>query len=220
MAVRRAGLVPAQRCFSMFITITEAAAVLCQFIQHTDPRFPLIYFTVVSGVLFGAAAAVTVAGRQKGLDIIRIAAAVGVSLSAVVFTLVIAPASPSGTWFQPWDDAWVRTATALFHGVAPLLVITDLVIRPVALSRRAWICAAYGWPALYVVFISLAAAKSSFTVPYPFLSPARMGWGTVLDALGAMTAVIGLCTLLLFLASKAGRRLAQKARGPHGVEEA
>lgn len=113
-----------RRLLPRTIALTEAVAVLCQFLQRTDPRFPLVYFTVLSGALAGVVALAEVLFRRRHfvIDASRVAAAVGVIVSAVIFAALIAPATPTGTWFQPWDDLWARVATALFHAVAPVLM--------------------------------------------------------------------------------------------------
>ena len=41
----------------MLIVANESMGLVCQFIQHTDPRFPLVYFTADS-VLLAALTAV------------------------------------------------------------------------------------------------------------------------------------------------------------------
>nr|MDT0524906.1 hypothetical protein [Streptomyces sp. DSM 41633] len=145
-----------------------------------------MYFTVCSGLLAGIVAIVELPDRHaRRLGACRVAAAVGVVLSAVIFAVVIAPATPTGTWFQPWDDAWVRTATVLFHGVAPVLVITNLILRQSGLPLWGWLVAAYSWPLLYLAVIGAAAGTRGVRIPYPFLSPSLMGWSSVAIALGS-----------------------------------
>ncbi|MGV0914414.1 Pr6Pr family membrane protein [Mycobacterium syngnathidarum] len=195
------------RWLALTIALTEAIAVVCQFIQQTDPRFPLVYFTVLSGALAGVVASTeVVAPRQRFvIDAGRVTTAVGVVVSAIVFAALIAPASPTGTWFQPWDDLWVRVATVLFHAVAPVLVITDLLLRP-PLSRVKWILAAYSWPLTYLAFVAVAATAFSLHIPYPFLSPGQMGWGIVSLAIGSLTLLVGIVAALLFAATALHRR--------------
>jgi hypothetical protein len=187
----------------MAIAASEAAAVLCQFVQNTDPRFPLIYFTVLSGMLAGVLAAantVTCHPTVHG-DALRVTSTVGVVVSAIIFAALIAPASPTGTWFQPWDDKWVRTATVLFHAVAPVLVIADLCPRRPRLSRGHWMLAAYSWPLTYLVGLAVVATVWGVTIPYPFLSPGQMGWGIVVIAIASLAGIIGVIGALLYYGS-------------------
>lgn len=192
------------------ILLTEAVAVLSQFVQNTDPRSPLVYFTVLSGVLVGLVAAVETATRHRGvwLDGARVTTTIGVVVSAIIFTALIAPSTPTGTWFQPWDDVWVRTATVLFHGVAPALVIADLVLRRPSLSPMRWLLAAYIWPLTYLASIALVAKAFDVKVPYPFLSPSQMGWGTVSIAITSLAALVGVVAVALRYAASRyhGRR--------------
>lgn len=196
-----------RRSLSIAIVVVEVIATLSQFIQHTDPRFPLVYFTVWSGVFAGFVAAFEVVRcSHRGLPYCRIGAAVSVTLSALIFIAIIAPATPTGTWFQPWDDAWVRVATVLFHGLAPLLVIARLILGPCPDSIRGWLAAAYGWPVLYLVLISLATVTLRLRIPYPFLSPIQMGWGTVLIGISVLGTLIAVTALLLYAAARAVSR--------------
>lgn len=192
----------ASRWLLLTIVLTEAAAVTCQFVQHTDPRFPLVYFTVVSGLLAGVVAALEMATRRHYfiIEAGRVAAAVGVVLSATIFIAIIAPASPTSTWFQPWDDNWVRIATVLFHGVAPVLVIAALLSRRSNLPLVQWIGAAYSWPLMYLACIAIAKLAFNFRIPYPFLSPDKMGWGTASIGIASVAAIVGIVAALLYYA--------------------
>jgi len=187
------------RLLPITIVLTVAVAVLSQFVQNTDPRSPLVYFTVLSSALAGLVAALETATRHRGvwLDGARVTTTVSVVVSAIIFAALIAPASATGTWFQPWDDVWVRTATVLFHAVAPALVIVDLVLRRPSLSLVRWLLAAYSWPLTYLVCIASAAMALSVKLPYPFLSPSQMGWGTVLIAIVSLALLVGVVAVAL-----------------------
>lgn len=178
----------------MLIVLNQTVGVACQFIQSTDPRFPLVYFTIDSAVLAGVAAALTLRGATGAwVQRLRLAAVVGVGLSAIFFAAVIAPATPTGTWFQPHDDFMVRTATLLLHGVAPVLVTAEYVLRPPRLSLRDSVAWSYPWPLLYLAGIGvLAAVGGAETIPYPFLRPAVTGWPTTVVAYMGLVAVLGL----------------------------
>lgn len=191
------------RWLPLTVVATEIVAVSCQFIQHTDSRFPLAYFTVLSGVLAGLVAAcdAAVPARSALRYTIRITSTVGVVISAIIFAALIAPASPTGTWFQPWDDGWVRTATVLFHAVAPVLVIADLCLRRPQLSRGQWMLATYSWPLTYLVGLAAAATVGDVTIPYPFLSPSQMGWGIVVVAIASLAGITGFVGVLLYYGS-------------------
>ena len=61
------------------IVVNQTVGVACQFVQQTDPRFPLAYFTVDSAVVAGIAAALALlVGEFRGAWQLRLAAAVGV----------------------------------------------------------------------------------------------------------------------------------------------
>lgn len=192
---------------SIAIVVNQTAAVVCQFVQHTDPRFPLLYFTVDSGVFAGAVALIALVCPGLGmLRDLRAASAVCVSLSAVIFAAVIAPASGTGTWIQPYDDYWVRTATILFHAVAPVLVTTDFVVHDVTRQRVAGTLAwCLVWPLAYITVVGGLAASDVVSMPYPFLDPEKLGWGTVIGSVAGLTVLVLLFGATL-LAVSAGIR--------------
>jgi hypothetical protein len=191
--VARLTLVPAA------ILVTETSALICQFVQATDPRFPLVYFTVGSAVLAAVSATVAMAfPRCSMLSSLRVNAAGGVILSAIVFAVVIAPASPTGTWIQPHDDYWVRAATILMHGLAPLLVTLDVVLRPPA-NTLAWqVIRSFTWPLTYLALIAVLAASKVVAVPYPFLDPRWRGWDIVILAIAAFSALVVVVAATLY----------------------
>lgn len=197
---------------SVLILVNQVVGVVCQFVQSTDPRFPLLYFSVDSAVLAAVAAALTLVGRDgQWYRPIRLTAVVGVLLSAIVFAAVIAPATPTGTWFQPHDDMPVRTATLLIHGVAPILVTIEYLVRPAPLSPRASTLWGYAWPLAYLAGVGLLAGiLGPEMVPYPFLRPSLTGWPTVAGAYVPLLMLVG---LLGWLLGVLGRRADSRMRG-------
>ncbi len=180
------------RLATVILLVNQACAVVCQFMQHTDPRFPLWYFTVDSAILagLGAAADLTVPGA-RWVPPLRHTAAAGVVVSAVIFAAVIAPSSPSGMWFQGHDDLPVRVATVLFHAIAPLLVIVCYLLRPTGLRGRAAVRYAFLWPLAYAAALYIVvAARGPAVIPYPFLAPGQVGWGIVGLAVGVLTVLV------------------------------
>lgn len=198
-AIRAPGLF-----ISATIVINQTVGVSCQFLQHTDRIFPLLYFTIDSAIVAGIVASIAlIRPTCPLLPQLRTASSVGVLLSALIFTAVIAPASSTGTWIQPYDDYWVRTATVLLHGVAPVLVIIDLVInyaeRATTASVISW---SYLWPLTYLVCLVVLVSTGVATIPYPFLNPAQLGWKTVLGSLAGLSALILIIALALLALPK------------------
>lgn len=166
-----------------------AAGVTCQFVQHTDPVFPLAYFTVDSAALAAILASIGIRRRVESdaVAAMRGAATVGVMFSGLVYASVIAPASPTGAWFQPWDDPWVRGATVLMHGVGPVLVTADFLTHPYpdAALRRPWTTAVRWcwWPLLYLGTMVPLEQIGLARIPYAFLQPPQVGVLTVVAGL-------------------------------------
>lgn len=193
------------------ILVNETVAVTCQFIQHTDPRFPLVYFTVSSAAVAGiTAAAGLVAPRLPVLRAMRVTSAVGVVLAAIVFAVFIAPALPAGGWFAPWDDSWVRTATVLMHGTAPFLVVVGIAVAPPGGRLPSWFAVGLSWPLLYLSVIGLGAVFGSLNVPYPFLRPTVVGWPAVVGGVVVLTAMAAGIIPTIFALSRVADRVRQR----------
>lgn len=182
--------------------------MVAQLVQHTDPKPALTYFTVWSAILGAASLAVAAARRDAGVPLlVRGAATVGCIVSALIFATIIAPATPTGTWYQPWDDPWARTATTLMHGIGPALILLEFVTTPVQEARpwrrtMTWTA----WPLLYILVALGHQALGGPPVPYPFLNPAQTSTPAVLGAVVALTLlflVVG--RLLLLLTSRIPR---------------
>lgn len=167
------------------------AGSTCQVIQHTDPTSPPLYFTWNSAVLLAVALlASTARPRSRVIAEVRGAATVGVLLSGLIFTTVIAPATETGTWFQPHDDWWVRAANVLLHGVGPVLALTDFTLTATAVPGAAgrvalrW-CA---WPLAYLAALVPLDLAGVGDIPYPFLR--ITGADDVLPVLGAVVVLL------------------------------
>lgn len=182
--------------------------VIAQFIQLTDPTPPLAYFTVWSAIL-GTFTLALGAIRHRELSVtVRGAATIGCVISGVIFATVIAPATVTGTWFQPWDDDWSRTATVLMHGIGPVLIAADFIATPAQVTRpwrQAALCCA--WPLVYIVTASAVQAAGGQPVPYPFLDPQHSPAALVILASALLTLFFLLIgRLLLLLSSRAHPR--------------
>jgi hypothetical protein len=177
--------------------IVLATGVTCQFIQRTDQRFPLVYYTVDSAIL---ATAVLLALQSPWAEMaarIHNAAVTGVVFSALIYATVIAPTSPSGGWFAPLDDPWVRAATVLLHGIAPVLLVADYLGSPPPSSTLKAAISCLWWPISYLIVMSLLAWGGLVQMPYRFLSPSASGPGLVACAIAGLAAIsVGLAAAL------------------------
>lgn len=151
--------------------LTIATGVVMQFVQRTDPRHPLLYFTVDSAVLAVVTLLAALAMPTGGL-LARIRPGVCASalLSGLVYAAVIAPAQNGGSWFAPHDDIPVRIAQVLLHGVGPALLLLDFVLDPPRSTQSCrvatwWLL----WPAGYFASVEVLAATGLGEMPYEFL---------------------------------------------------
>jgi hypothetical protein len=178
-----------------FAALTTAAIV----VQYADlagrgtlnPANFLSYFTIQSNLIGIAAFVVTALawrGRSAGVDLLRGGATLYLTVTFVVFTLLL-----SGT---DVDTAipWVNT---VLHGVFPVVVIADWVLtRPVAEIgfRRSLAWLAY--PMAWVVYTLVRGALAGW-YPYPFINPDNGGYPSVAGYVVAIFAFgVALCALL------------------------
>lgn len=166
------------------------AGVVCQFVQQTDPRFPLVYYTVDSATLTAAVLLVLRTPHKMMAARVHGAAVTGVVFSALIYATVIVPASPSDSWFTPHDDLWVRVATVLLHGVAPALVVADyLMVRPPVTPVFREAIAFLWWPLSYLAVMGILAWTGLVQIPYSFLSPTASSPALVAAAIPALAAI-------------------------------
>lgn len=200
------------------VLLVEVIGVVCQFAQTTDPTPPLTYFTVDCAILAAVAgAAALLKPAHPVAPWLRGTATTGVIVSGLIYALVIAPASPTGTWIQPWDDALVRISTIVLHGVAPPLMLAFYLTAPV-LARGARIAEAARWlvwPATYLTVMAAGAGVGVWTIPYPFLRPGDSGWPAVLGAVVGMTFILLVISLgLLWLGGRVHRWVGRRSTAP------
>ncbi|TCC38892.1 Pr6Pr family membrane protein [Kribbella speibonae] len=196
-----------KRTLRVTAALVLAVGTICQFVQHTDRTPPLAYFTVWSALLGVVTLAIRAVRSTAVPQAIRGAAAVGSAVSGLVYAAVIAPATSDGSWFQPGDDQWVRTANVLLHGVGPVLIILDFVATR-AVLRRPWRQAASwcGWPLGYLATMLVLQAAGVSSVPYSFLDTAHNTVGAVAVAVIVLTGVfVVVGRFLLALAALAAR---------------
>lgn len=155
------------------------------------------YFTIQSNVIGAVALLWTAAkwrtGRTTGLDLVRGGATVYLTVTFVVFALLL-----SGT---DVDTAipWVNT---VLHGIFPIAVMVDWVLtRPVAVIRfrqsLVWLLYPIAW-----VGYTMARGPIAGWYPYPFLNPANGGLASVTGYIAAIF-VFGL--ILCGVVSAVGR---------------
>jgi len=201
----------AQRALLAACTAVLAGGVAAQFAQSTDPVFPLRYFSADSALLCSIACAASLAWPSSRCAwFARGMSTVGVVVSAIVYATIIAPASATGTWFQPWDDGWVRTAIVLMHGVGPALATAQFLVLPGPPARDLATAALWcAWPAGYLVATIGLAVLVGIPIPYPFLDPHAMGGP---PAVLAAVLAIGLANFVVGLVLLRGRKLVRSVR--------
>ncbi len=159
------------------------------------------YFTIDSNLIavacLLAAAARWRAQRSGALDLARGGAVVYMSITGIVFTLLLSNTDV--------DTAipWVNTVV---HELMPLVMISDWLLDPPAdrLSVRqglVWL----SFPLVWIVYTLIRGAAVGL-YPYPFVDPANGGYTSVVAYCAAILVVMFLdCALVVILANSVGR---------------
>lgn len=194
-------------CRALFAGVT-LVAIATQMIDLAgkgilNPVSYFSYFTIDSNLI---AAAVLLAGAMarsggasRPLDILRGGAVVYMSITGIVFTLLLSNTDVDTT------IPWVNTVV---HELMPLVILADwLLVPPTArLSIRQgmmWL----SFPLIWIVYTLIRGAIVNH-YPYPFLDPANGGYANVSAyCVGILVAMLIVCILTVVLAhAAAGRR--------------
>ena len=154
------------------------------------------FFTIQSNLFAALLLALTGLRGSQGLDAWRGAATLYMSLTGLVYGVLLAGYQAQLQTTIPWVDL-------LLHRILPALAVADwLLLRPQ--QRLDWRTAAWWllYPLLYLVY-SLIRGPQVGWYPYPFLDPAAGGYAVVALYAGAIAVVV---VLLAALVIAAGRR--------------
>jgi hypothetical protein len=145
------------------------------------------FFTIQSNVLVAATSALLAV--NPALDgriwrVLRVDALVGITVTGIVYSTVLARIHEPKGWEQ-------TTTNAAFHYITPLLaVIGWLLFGPRPRIDRATVAWSLAWPLLWFGYTLVHGGFSDW-YPYPFVSVTDHGYGRVLLNALAVTAVLG-----------------------------
>ena len=189
--------------------IVVAAASLVDEGRFDPTRF-FAFFTIQSNLIGVAAFAWLVASRGKprsrGLELLRGAAVVYLTVTFFVVIVVL-----SGEDVQ-LDLVWVDV---VLHKLFPVVVVLDWLVDPpmVRLTNRdalLWLV----YPIVWVV-VTLVRGAADGWYPYPFLDPAKGGYGTVAVVVIAITiGFLVLAAVTAAIGDRLGRRATSAGPGP------
>jgi len=153
------------------------------------------YFTVESNLLVLVTAVLAVFGRlwdRTAIRILRLAALTGITITGVIYGTVIAPhTNPQG--IELVNDV-------ILHYLVPTLAVLGFVLVGPRIRFLRSDLAFMAWPGVWILytmvrgavshpgFPGLNGAKSRY--PYGFLDVNAHGWGSVLPAILAVTALL------------------------------
>lgn len=190
------------RLYRLGFAVLDIVAMAWQFFSgsHGDPfkqaNF-FSFFTIQSNIigavvlLIGASTLPFVVNPTRAWDLVRGAATIYLTLTFVVFNLLLADLTDDLQTTIPWVNA-------VLHQVFPLVIIADFLLVP--LARRISFRESLVWtiyPFLWLIY-TLIRAQIVDWYPYPFLDPAQNhGWGVVaLTCVAILLGFVGTCWLM------------------------
>jgi len=166
----------------VLLAIVVAAVTLASEGRFDPTRF-FAFFTIQSNLVGVAAFAWLLANgtrpRTRGLELLRGAAAVYLTVTFVVVLVLLSDADVQ------LDLLWVDV---VLHKIFPIVVVADWLIDPpqVRLAVRdalVWLVYPIAW-----AVITMVRGAADGWYPYPFLDPANGGYGAVALTIVAITA--------------------------------
>ena len=198
---RRLGLAIARLAFAAL----TAAAIVTQLLDLAgkgvlNPVNYFSYFTIDSNLiatavlLYGAAR--WRGGHPPGFDLVRGAAVVYMSVTGIVFTLLLSNTDVDTA--IPWVNDVV-------HSLMPIVIVADWLLDPPAerLTMRQgvlWL----SFPSVWIVYTLIRGAAGGW-YPYPFLDPANGGYGSVaVYSVAILVVMLIVCWATVVLGNAAG----------------
>lgn len=189
----------------VFFASLTLAAILTQLADLAaagtlNPISYFSYFTIDSNLIAAAVLLIGAArwrsGRSPTFDLVRGAAVVYMSVTGIVFTLLLSNTDV--------DTAipWVNTVV---HQLMPIVIVADWLLDPPAdrLTTRQGLL----WLTFPLAWLAYTLIRGSLTglYPYPFLNPANGGYGSVAIYIVAILVVMAIvCWLTVVLGNAAG----------------
>jgi hypothetical protein len=190
-------VIPAYRLVFALVTI---AAIMSQAVASINlgifrPGNYFSYFTIDSNLIATALLLVGVARwrttNPSALDVLRGAGVVYMSVTGVVFTLLLSGVDV---------DTQLKWVNTVVHELMPLVMLADWLIAPPAsrLNLRQgslWLL----FPLVWIIYTLIRGAASNW-YPYPFLNPANGGYGSVtLYCVGILVFMLVVCGAVVWL---------------------
>jgi hypothetical protein len=200
--VSRASAVAICRLFFAGVALVAIATQLISLAgQGTlDPFNYFSYFTIDSNLI---AAAVLIVGAARwnlpntdGFDLVRGAAVVYMSITGIVFTLLLSNTDV---------DTAIRWVNTVVHELMPLVLLADWLVTPPSAKLQLrqgllWL----SFPLVWIVYTIIRGAIVH-RYPYPFLDPVNGGYGSVaVYCIAILVAMIVVSAITVGLANATG----------------
>jgi hypothetical protein len=190
-------VIPAYRLVFAVVTI---AAIISQAVASINlgifrPVNYFSYFTIDSNLIAVALLLIGVtrwrSTNSPGLDVLRGAGVVYMSVTGVVFTLLLSGVDV---------DTQLKWVNTVVHELMPLVMVADWLIAPPAsrLTLRQgalWLL----FPLVWIVYTLIRGAAINW-YPYPFLNPANGGYASVtVYCVGILVFMLVVCAAVVWL---------------------
>lgn len=163
------------------------------------------YFTVISNLLLVASLVALAIRPSLAQDvsflILRGIATIGITITGLVYAVLLAPTSAD-------VDVSLRWVDFIVHTLAPIVGLADwLVDRPRQRPPLATVLTWLAFPVLWLVYTLIRGAVTDW-YPYPFLDPGLETTGSIIATCLAITAVFVVVAAFLWWWSGRRRPLA------------
>jgi hypothetical protein len=156
------------------------------------------FFTIQSNILAmvtSAQLAIAPSRDGRGWRVLRLDALVGITVTGVVYSTVLARVHEPKGWEQV-------TTNTLFHYVVPVAMVTGwLLFGPRPRIDRFTVLAALGWPVAWFAYTLVRGSIDSW-YPYPFVDVISHGYGRVALNAVVVTVVLGLVEALYWVGDR------------------
>lgn len=189
----------------LFFAALTLAAIVTQLLDLSgkgvlDPVNYFSYFTIDSNLLAAAVLLIGAArwrdARSPTFDLVRGGAVVYMSVTGIVFTLLLANTDVDTA--IPWVNDVV-------HSLMPLVIVADWLLDPP--DRRLTLRQGLTWlsfPLAWIIYTMIRGALVN-RYPYPFLDPGNGGYGSVaVYCVGILVVMAVVSGLAVVLANAAG----------------
>ncbi len=180
-----------------------ASAVVTQLFYNSQLGFSIVnffsFFTIESNILAAVllliAGIIGLGGKRREIDYIRGAATLYMSMTGIIYVLLLAGSEVTLQTTLPWVNM-------VLHYIMPVAVLLDWLLYPPKKSIS--YSKALLWLLFPVIYVIYSFIRGSFVgwYPYPFLNPLVNNWTTIIFTCVIIALGVLVLTRLLIIPHK------------------